>query len=66
MGLLSVGTPLNWNDTKKLADHIRSHGVEQFLHTWDRVKDRYGDELFWGDEVLRHELDRRTRMLTVS
>lgn len=51
MGLLSLGTPLSWTDTKKLADHIRSHGITQFLHTWDRLKDRRGDELFWGDEV---------------
>lgn len=51
MGLLSFGTPLAWKDTKPLADHIRSHGITQFLHTWDRLKDRCGDELFWGDEI---------------
>lgn len=51
MGLLSLGTPLAWEDAKKLVDHVRFHGITQFLHTWDRVKDRCGDELFWGDEV---------------
>lgn len=51
MGLLSLGTPLTWDDTKKLADHIRKHGITQFLHTWDRLKDKNGDELLWGDEV---------------
>lgn len=66
MGLLSLGTPLAWKDTKQLADHIRSHGVEQFLHTWDRVKDRFGDELFWGDEVLRYGVDLGGRILTLS
>jgi len=66
MGLLSLGTPLAWEDAKQLADHIRFHGITQFLHTWDRVKDRRGDELFWGDEVLGCEFDRRGGVLTVS
>ncbi|KAH7925518.1 GCS-domain-containing protein [Leucogyrophana mollusca] len=51
MGLLYLGTPLTWEEAKKYADHVRYHGITQFLHTWDRVKDRYGDELLWGDEV---------------
>ncbi|EAU91452.2 glutamate-cysteine ligase catalytic subunit [Coprinopsis cinerea okayama7 len=51
MGLLSVGTPLPWTEAKKYADHVRTHGITQFLHIWDRLKDRSGDELLWGDEV---------------
>ncbi|KAH9892776.1 glutamate-cysteine ligase catalytic subunit [Cubamyces lactineus] len=51
MGLLSLGTPLVWDEAKQYADHVRSHGITQFLHIWDRVKDRCGDELLWGDEI---------------
>ncbi|KAJ7188317.1 glutamate-cysteine ligase catalytic subunit [Mycena filopes] len=51
MGLLFLGTPLTWEEAKKQADHVRFHGITQFLHTWDRLKDRHGDELLWGDEV---------------
>ena len=51
MGLLSVGTPLSWGEAKKFADHVRTHGITQFLNTWERLKGRQGDELFWGDEV---------------
>jgi len=51
MGLLYLGTPLTWDEAKKYAEHVRSHGITQFLHTWDRLKDRTGDELLWGDEV---------------
>lgn len=51
MGLLYLGTPLTWDEAKKHADHVRYHGITQFLHTWDRLKDRQGDELLWGDEV---------------
>ena len=52
MGLLSLGTPLHWDQAKHYADHVRYHGITQFLNIWDRLKDRQGDELLWGDEVL--------------
>lgn len=51
MGLLYLGTPLAWDDAKPYADHVRKHGITQFLHIWDNLKNRYGDELLWGDEV---------------
>lgn len=51
MGLLALGTPLDWPETKPLAEHIRCHGITQFLNTWDRWKDRTGKGLLWGDEV---------------
>ncbi|KAG6866759.1 hypothetical protein C0991_011418 [Blastosporella zonata] len=51
MGLLYLGTPLTWDEAKKYADHVRFHGITQFLNTWDRLKDRQGDELLWGDEI---------------
>ncbi|KAG5735778.1 Glutamate--cysteine ligase [Termitomyces sp. T112] len=51
MGLLYLGTPLTWDEAKKYAEHVRSHGITQFLNTWDRLKDRHGDELLWGDEI---------------
>lgn len=51
MGLLALGTPLPWNEAKKYADHVRTHGITQFLHIWERLKDRTGDELLWGDEA---------------
>jgi glutamate--cysteine ligase catalytic subunit len=51
MGLLALGTPLDWPETKPLAEHIRNHGITQFLHTWRRWKDSSGEGLLWGDEV---------------
>ncbi|XP_033100705.1 glutamate--cysteine ligase catalytic subunit-like isoform X2 [Anneissia japonica] len=51
MGLLSEGTPLTWEETKKYADHVRYHGVQQFINLHKRLKDRKGDVLKWGDEV---------------
>uniref|UniRef100_A0A7N9AWV7 Glutamate--cysteine ligase n=1 Tax=Mastacembelus armatus TaxID=205130 RepID=A0A7N9AWV7_9TELE len=51
MGLLSQGSPLNWEETKKCADHIRKHGIIQFLNIYHKVKDRQRDVLKWGDEV---------------
>lgn len=51
MGLLSEGSPLSWEETKNLADHVRKHGVIQFVNLYKRLRDRQGDVLKWGDEV---------------
>lgn len=51
MGLLTQGSPLNWEETKKYADHIRKHGIIQFLNIYNKVKERQKDVLKWGDEV---------------
>lgn len=51
MGLLKVGTPKKWDDSKKDLRYIRNAGVHQFLSTYKRVKDFKGDDLLWGDEV---------------
>jgi glutamate--cysteine ligase catalytic subunit len=51
MGLLTDGSPLSWEETKALADHVRQHGVVQFINLYKRLRDRQGDVLKWGDEV---------------
>lgn len=51
MGLLSEGNPLPWDKTKELAEHVRKHGIIQFINLYHRLKDRQGDVLKWGDEV---------------
>jgi glutamate--cysteine ligase catalytic subunit len=50
-GLLKVGTPKPWDDSKKNLKYIRQAGVRQFISTYNRVKDLRGDELLWGDEI---------------
>ncbi|XP_061392071.1 glutamate--cysteine ligase-like [Musca vetustissima] len=51
MGLLTEGIPLSWPETKALAEHVRRHGIEQFINHYHRLKDRSGDSLKWGDEI---------------
>lgn len=51
MGLLSEGAPLDWEETKKWADHVRQHGVQQFIHIYHKFKDGQWDCLKWGDEI---------------
>ncbi|ORX61668.1 GCS-domain-containing protein [Hesseltinella vesiculosa] len=51
MGLLSLGTPLHWNDAKKYADHVRSHGIDQFLAIYRKRKDQTKTNLLWGEEI---------------
>ena len=52
MGLLSQGTPLDWDETKKWADHVKKHGLLQFIHQFHKIKSRTNDVLKWGDEVI--------------
>lgn len=51
MGLLSEGSPLSWEDTRDLAEHVRREGITQFINLYHNLKDRTGDGLKWGDEV---------------
>ncbi|XP_003723283.1 glutamate--cysteine ligase catalytic subunit [Strongylocentrotus purpuratus] len=51
MGLLSAGTPLTWEETKKYTDHVRKHGIQQFINLYYKLKDRPCDTLKWGDEI---------------
>lgn len=45
MGLLTEGKALTPDEMKDVSIYIREHGVTQFLHTWERVKDVENDEL---------------------
>ena len=51
MGLLTVGRPLSWEESKKYADKVRHDGVAQFIAAYKRLRDRKNDELKFGDEV---------------
>ncbi|KAF2005601.1 glutamate-cysteine ligase, partial [Amniculicola lignicola CBS 123094] len=51
MGLLAVGTPLEWPEAKKIAGHVREWGIEQLLAIWRNNKGKERDALLWGDEV---------------
>lgn len=53
MGLLSEGSPLDWPETKANADHVRKHGIKQFVNLYHKLQDRKKDVLYWGDEVRK-------------
>lgn len=50
MGLLTEGSPLSWEDTKTHANHVRKHGINQFVNHYKKLQDTK-DVLYWGDEV---------------
>lgn len=68
MGLLSLGSPLSWDETAKVAKFVREHGIEQFIHSFNRVKERQGDVLRWGDEIeyMLVKFDHEKRRVRVS
>jgi len=51
MGLLTKGTPLAWEDSKKYHAHVKKHGIIQFLNIYRKMKTRTNDTFLWGDEV---------------
>ncbi|OBT51957.1 glutamate-cysteine ligase [Pseudogymnoascus sp. 24MN13] len=51
MGLLALGTPLEWPEAKKNADQVRDWGIKQLLAIWNKAKGKERDALLWGDEV---------------
>ena len=51
MGLLSEGCPLAWEEIKPYTDHVRKHGILQFIIQYNKLKNRTNDCLKWGDEV---------------
>jgi len=51
MGLLVVGTPLAWEDSKAYIEHVKYEGISQFIALYDRLKGKPEEPLLWGDEV---------------
>ncbi|KPI43268.1 Glutamate--cysteine ligase [Cyphellophora attinorum] len=51
MGLLQLGTPLEWPEAKKAASQVREWGIEQLLHIWNQAKGKERNALLWGDEI---------------
>lgn len=51
MGLLSLGTPLTWDQIKEKRDYLKEHGIIQFLNIVNKLKNRSDDNLKWGDEI---------------
>ena len=61
--VLTVGTPLRWEESLDQIAYVRAHGIDQFLAMWRRSEARErDDELLWGDEleyaILKVDADR--------
>ncbi|KIW93646.1 uncharacterized protein Z519_06251 [Cladophialophora bantiana CBS 173.52] len=68
MGLLALGTALDWPDAKKAANQVREWGIEQLLAIWRKAKGKERDALLWGDEVeyLVVAIDREQQKVRLS
>ncbi|ODV77533.1 glutamate--cysteine ligase [Suhomyces tanzawaensis NRRL Y-17324] len=51
MGLLSLGTPLDWHDSRHHNEHVREHGIIQLINMFKQHAGRTQDTFLWGDEV---------------
>lgn len=52
MGLLTIGEPLSWSETKSYAEYIREHGIKQFINLYNLCKTKTSEVLKFGDEVI--------------
>ncbi|SCU77650.1 LAFA_0A02718g1_1 [Lachancea sp. 'fantastica'] len=51
MGLLSLGTPLQWYESRQHNEHVRQNGIQQLLYIFRAANARKDDPLLWGDEI---------------
>ncbi|KAI2605954.1 GCS-domain-containing protein [Hypoxylon fragiforme] len=51
MGLLALGTALDWPDAQKHAQQVRAWGIKQLLEIWNKAKHKERDAMLWGDEI---------------
>lgn len=51
MGLLSLGTPLDWHESQKHNEHVRTNGIVQLVNIFRQHGARAHDHFYWGDEV---------------
>lgn len=51
MGLLTLGTPLSWQETQQRVEHVRRHGLAQFVNLYRQTKGRKDAEFRFGDEI---------------
>ncbi len=51
MGLLSLGTPLPWEESRQYSEHIRKNGLAQLINMFNAAYNRSDDKYLWGDEV---------------
>jgi len=51
MGLLALGTALDWPDAKQHAAKVREWGIKQLLEIWGKAKHKERDAMLWGDEI---------------
>eukprot|EP00588_Corethron_pennatum_P000125 CAMPEP_0194298420 /NCGR_PEP_ID=MMETSP0169-20130528/60152_1 /TAXON_ID=218684 /ORGANISM="Corethron pennatum, Strain L29A3" /LENGTH=1095 /DNA_ID=CAMNT_0039048397 /DNA_START=160 /DNA_END=3448 /DNA_ORIENTATION=+ len=68
MGLLKVGTPKSFAESKTDLTYVRLAGVRQFISTYNRVKTLTNDELLWGEEVEYgiFSIDKQSKKIKLS
>lgn len=70
MGLLSLGTPLSWLESRAHNEHVRDEGIDQLLYVFEAASKRNNDPLYWGDEVeymmIDYDDSKRNAMLDVT
>jgi glutamate--cysteine ligase catalytic subunit len=51
MGLLTDGTPLDWNETKSNRELVKQEGIREFIHIYNHFRLLKNQPFKWGDEI---------------
>ena len=66
MGLLALGTPLNWEDSIPFIEKVKTNGITQLLNILgkaDQIKDK---PYLWGDELEYLLIDAKNNKISVD
>lgn len=68
MGLLSLGTPLDWHEARNHNEHVRTNGIAQLVNIYRQHASRRNDHFYWGDEVeyMLVDVDQKLRLAKLS
>lgn len=66
MGLLSVGTPLQWEDSIQYLEKVKYNGVTQLLRIMKQSDKVTNKPFLWGDELEYILIDNSSNKITVN
>lgn len=66
MGLLSVGTPLQWEDSIQYLEKVKYNGITQLLRIMKQSDKVTNKPFLWGDELEYILLDNGSNKITVN
>ena len=66
MGLLALGTPLDWEDSLPYIEKVKANGITQLLNILEKADEIKDKPYLWGDELEYMLIDAKTNKISVD